>query len=79
MDNPSLVSAIDKLAIAGERVGLTVEQLIRLVNAGLTVDALLEIVGTRLIAAEQLSCAGAKRFAPVPAAPCTRPRIPLIP
>jgi len=55
MDNPSLISAVDKLAIAGERAGFTVEQLIRLLNAGLSVDALLEIIATRLTAEDQRS------------------------
>ncbi len=50
LDDPSLVSAIDKLAIAGERAGFTVEQLIRLLNAGISVDALLRIIAQRLSA-----------------------------
>ncbi|MFY9673158.1 MAG: hypothetical protein WAK13_01840, partial [Terriglobales bacterium] len=50
MDDPSLLSAIDKLAIAGKRAGFTVEQLIRLLNAGVPVDALLQIIAARLCA-----------------------------
>jgi hypothetical protein len=33
-----------KLAVAGERAGFTVEQMIRLLNAGLTVECLLDII-----------------------------------
>ena len=53
MDDPSLISAIDKLAVAGERAGFTVEQLIRLLNAGLTVDGLLQIIAARLTVDEE--------------------------
>jgi len=60
MDDPSLISAIDKLAIAGERAGFTVEQLIRLLNAGLTVDGLLQIIAARLAAEDQWSAADAE-------------------
>ena len=59
MDDPSLISAVDKLAIAGERAGFTVEQLIRLLNAGLTVDALLGIIAMRLTANDQFSASNA--------------------
>jgi len=48
MENPTLVSSVDKLAIAGERAGFTVEQLIRLLNAGLSVDSLLQVISRRL-------------------------------
>lgn len=45
-------SAVDKLAIAGERAGFSVEQLIRLLNAGMTVEALLDLIAMRLMADE---------------------------
>jgi len=52
MDHPSLISAIDKLAIAGERAGFTTEQLIRLLNAGLSVEDLVQLISNRLCAQE---------------------------
>lgn len=44
MQNSSLVSAIEKLAIAGEQAGFTVEQMIQLLNDGLTVENLLDLI-----------------------------------
>ena len=52
MDHPALISAIDKLAIAGERAGFTTEQLIRLLNAGLSVDDLVQLITQRLCGQE---------------------------
>ena len=52
MDRPELISAIDKLAIAGERAGFTTEQLIRLLNAGMSVEDLVQLIATRLCAQE---------------------------
>jgi len=52
MDDPTLISAIDKLAIAGERAGFTTEQLIRLLNAGLSVEDLVQLITNRLCAQE---------------------------
>ncbi|HTR24629.1 MAG TPA: hypothetical protein VMI10_11650 [Terriglobales bacterium] len=52
MDHPALISAIDKLAIAGERAGFTTEQLIRLLNAGLSVEDLVQLISNRLCAQE---------------------------
>jgi hypothetical protein len=43
-----LYSAICKLAIAGERAGFTVEQMIGLLNAGLTVESLVDMIEERL-------------------------------
>jgi hypothetical protein len=43
-----LYSGICKLAIAGERAGFTVEQMIGLLNAALTVECLLDIIEERL-------------------------------
>lgn len=47
MENSSLVSAIEKLAIAGEQAGFTVEQMIQLLNDGLTVETLLDLISWR--------------------------------
>lgn len=58
MDHPSLLSAVDKLAIAGERAGFSAEQMIRLLNAGFTVDDLLQIIAARLICEDQCSDPG---------------------
>jgi hypothetical protein len=44
MENLSLVSAIEKLAIAGEQAGFTVEQMIQLLNEGLTVETLFDLI-----------------------------------
>ena len=48
MQNPKLVTAIGKLAIAGEQAGLTLEQMIQLLNNGLRVETLLELITWRL-------------------------------
>lgn len=47
MESP-LYSAICKLAIAGERAGFTVEQMIGLLNAGLPVERLVDMIEERL-------------------------------
>jgi hypothetical protein len=48
MERTRLVTAIGKLAIAGEQAGLSVEQMIQLLNDGLTVETLLELISWRL-------------------------------
>jgi hypothetical protein len=48
MDNPSLVLAISKLAAAGEEAGLTLKQMIELLDHGLEVETLLELICCRL-------------------------------
>jgi hypothetical protein len=48
MQNTKLVTAIGKLAVAGEQAGLSVEQMIQLLNDGLTVETLLELIAWRL-------------------------------
>jgi hypothetical protein len=45
---PSLVAAIEKLAIAGQQAGLSVEQMIDLLNDGMAVDTLLDLIECRL-------------------------------
>ena len=47
MEKSPLVAAIEKLAIAGEQAGFTVEQMIRLLNDGLTVETLLDLISWR--------------------------------
>jgi len=44
MENAVLMSGVSKLAIHGERAGLTVEQMIRILNAGFTVEDLLHLI-----------------------------------
>jgi hypothetical protein len=48
MQRPALQSAIEKLAIAGEEAGFSVDQMIKLLNAGLSVEALLILIAWRL-------------------------------
>ena len=48
MPRPSLQAAVEKLAIAGEEAGFTVDQMIKLLNAGLSVEALLLLITWRL-------------------------------
>lgn len=48
MQKPSLQSAIEKLAMAGEQAGFSIDQMIKLLNAGLTVEALLVLIAWRL-------------------------------
>ena len=43
-----LMTAIGKLATAGEQAGFTLEQMIDLLNAGLSVETLLELIAWRL-------------------------------
>jgi hypothetical protein len=48
MQSTRLVTAIGKLAIAGEQAGFSIEQMIQLLNDGLTVESLLELISWRL-------------------------------
>lgn len=48
MQKPSLVAAVSKLALDGERAGFTVEQLIELLEAGIPVAGLVELIRWRL-------------------------------
>jgi len=45
---PPIYSAVCKLAIAGEKVGFTVEYMIRLLNSGVSVEALVYMIEERL-------------------------------
>lgn len=55
MDHPALLSAVDKLAIAGARAGFSTEQMIRLLNAGFSVDDLLQLIVARLSSEDHFS------------------------
>jgi len=48
MRNAKLVTAIGKLAVAGEQAGLSVEQMIQLLNDGFSVETLLDLIVWRL-------------------------------
>jgi hypothetical protein len=48
MSKATLHIAIEKLAIAGEQAGLSVEQMIYLLSSGLTVATLLDLIAWRL-------------------------------
>ncbi|HKU24224.1 MAG TPA: hypothetical protein VJQ54_02070 [Candidatus Sulfotelmatobacter sp.] len=48
MGKTSLQIAIEKLAIAGEQAGLSVDQMIYLLSSGLTVATLLDLIAWRL-------------------------------
>jgi hypothetical protein len=46
--NELLVGAIRKLALAGEKAGFTVEEMIELLNTGVSVETLLNLICFRL-------------------------------
>lgn len=48
MEKPSSLTAVGKLAIAGEQAGFKIEQMIELLNGGLSVEALLDLISWRL-------------------------------
>lgn len=48
MVKPSARKAINKLAIAGEQAGFSIEQMIELLSAGLSVETLLDLISWRL-------------------------------
>ncbi len=48
MATSPLLSAIGKLAIAGEQAGFTVEQMIGLLNAGIDIETLVHMITERL-------------------------------
>ena len=45
MRQTTLAQAIEKLALAGERAGMSVEDMIQLLNAGVGVETLLNLIG----------------------------------
>ena len=48
MERPSLLVAVRKLAMAGERAGFSLEEMIGILNAGNSVEALLRLIARRL-------------------------------
>jgi hypothetical protein len=48
MQHPVLARAIERLVAAGKQAGISVEQMILILNAGVSVEALLAIVDQRL-------------------------------
>jgi len=48
MEKPALLTAVGKLAIAGEQAGFTLEQMIDMLDHGLEVETLLELICLRL-------------------------------
>jgi hypothetical protein len=48
MENLLLQTAINKLAICGERAGFSVEQMIQILNAGVSVETLLQLIAANL-------------------------------
>ena len=55
MAKRSLANAVYKLALAGEQVGFSLEEMIQILNAGVTVEALIDLIETRLRAIEPLT------------------------
>ncbi len=53
MNRPLLVSAINKLAIAGEQAGFSLEQMIQLLDDGLSVETLLDLIAWSLSRREE--------------------------
>jgi hypothetical protein len=43
---PGFIQAIEKFALAGEQVGMSVEDMIRILNAGVSVETLLDLIGS---------------------------------
>ena len=60
MNRPLLISAVNKLAIAGEQAGFSIEQMIELLNDGISVETLLDLIAWSLERRERaqlsLSC-----------------------
>lgn len=56
MDRPMLVSAINKLAIAGTQAGFSLEQMIQLLDDGLSVESLLDLIAWSLQRRERAGC-----------------------
>ena len=60
MQRRILMSAINKLAIAGEQAGFSLEQMIQLLDGGLSVETLLDLIAWSLERRQQafpsLSC-----------------------
>jgi hypothetical protein len=53
--NPVLVQAIRKLALAAEQAGLSIEEMIELLRTGVSVETLLNLICLRLQAEAEIS------------------------
>ena len=51
----SILSGLQKLVCAGQQAGLTIDQMIDLLNAGLTVETLLDLIELRLSSSQSAS------------------------
>jgi hypothetical protein len=48
VQQPTQVRAVERLAVAGEKAGFSVEDMIRMLNAGVSVEPLLDIIDRSL-------------------------------
>jgi hypothetical protein len=48
MEQPAMATAVEKLVLAGEQAGFSVEQMIQLLQTGATVETLLSMIELRL-------------------------------
>jgi len=62
MEKPPVIASVAKLVIAGERAGLTIEQMIDLLEGGLTVEGLLELIAKRLDAIQPVTSTKRSRW-----------------
>jgi hypothetical protein len=53
MEQPVLMRTIGKLARAGEQVGISVEDMISILNAGISVEVLLDLIELHLQASRE--------------------------
>lgn len=66
-ENKVLTGAIRKLALAGEKAGFSVEEMIELLNTGVSIDTLLNLICLRLeisdyLAAQNISARKTSEF-----------------
>lgn len=54
-ENKALMGAIRKLALAGEKAGFTVEEMIKLLNTDVSIDTLLDLICFRLEVSDYLT------------------------
>jgi hypothetical protein len=60
MERPLLVRAVEKLARAGEQAGLSVEDMIRILNAGVSVECLLDLIEQGLHSSQKEAASAAR-------------------
>lgn len=48
MSNPKLLMAINRLAMAGEQAGFSLEEMIEMLDSGVSVSTLLALISSRL-------------------------------